>query len=167
MQDLEFSKMWVGSVIICDKPNFEVRSWSWEPSKLVLSISHHCLDFALKSPIIIVRNGLQLDNESRFSSRFDQNIWDLSCVWLGDLYRWIKLQILLAMLTSKLIHSFRFKIFNTFKRIVPLWKMHTPPLLQLEAWSAQYILYPCISKFGSLGQISEFKNVSYDNIHIF
>ena len=41
-QDHEFSKIGVGSVIICDKPNFEVRSWIWEPSKLVLSILHHC-----------------------------------------------------------------------------------------------------------------------------
>ena len=51
-----------GSVIICNKPNFEVRSWSWEPSELVLSISHHSLDLALKSPISIARNDLQLDN---------------------------------------------------------------------------------------------------------
>ena len=120
IQVLEFSKMCVGSVIICDKPNFEVRSWIWEPLKLVLSILHHCLDFALKSPIITVRNGLQLDNELRFSYSFDLNIWNLSCVWVGDLYRWIKQQILFAMLTSKLMHSFRFQIFNTLKGSVAL-----------------------------------------------
>ena len=76
IQDLDFFKMWVGSLIICDKPNFEARSWNSEPSELVLSISHHCLDFAWKSPIIIVRNGLPLHNESRFSSRSDLNIWN-------------------------------------------------------------------------------------------
>ena len=114
IQDLEFSKMCVGSVIICDEPNFEVRSWIWEPSKLLLSISH-CLDFALKLPIIIVRNRLQLDNESGFSSRFDLNIWNLSCVCVEDLYRWMKQQILGAILTSKLMHSFGFEIFSTIK----------------------------------------------------
>ena len=102
IEDLEFVKMWVGSVVICNK-----TSWSWESSKLVLSILHHYLGFALKMSIIIVRNGLQLDNCSRFSSRFDANIWYLPCVWLGDLYLWIKWQNLLAMLTSKLMHSFR------------------------------------------------------------
>ena len=53
IQDFEFTKMWVGSVNICNKPNFEVRNWSWEPSKLVLSILHHSLDFALKLPVIV------------------------------------------------------------------------------------------------------------------
>ena len=120
IQILEFFRMWVGSVIICDKANFEVTSWSWEPSKLALSISHHCLDFASKSQITIVRNGLQLDNESRLSSKFDLNIWNSSCVWLGDLYRRIKRQILLAMLTSKLMHSFRFEVFSTLKGSVVL-----------------------------------------------
>ena len=52
--------MWVGSVIIFDKPSFEVRSWSWDTSKLVLTIFHHCFDFALKLLIITVRNRLQL-----------------------------------------------------------------------------------------------------------
>ena len=119
-QDLEFSKLCVCSVIICDKPNFEVRSWIWEPSKLVLSILHQCLDFALKSPIIIVRSGLRLDNEWKFTSRFHLNIWNSSCVLVGDLYRWMKRKILLAILTSKLMHSFRFEIFSTLKRSVHL-----------------------------------------------
>ena len=102
IQDLEFSKMCVDSVIISDKPNFEVRSWIWDPSKLVLSILHYCLDTELKSPISIVRNGLHLDNESRFRSRFDLNISTSSFVWVRDLYRGIKQQILLAILTSRL-----------------------------------------------------------------
>ena len=113
IQSLEFSKFRVRSVIICYKPNFEVRSWIW---KLVISILHHCLDFALKSPIT-VRNGLHVDNESRFSSGFDLNIWNSPCVWLGELYRWIKRQTLLAMLTSKFVHSFRFEIFITLNGI--------------------------------------------------
>ena len=102
IQDLEFSKMCVDSVIISGKPMLEVRSWIWDPSKLVLSILHYCLDTELKSPISIVRNGLHLDNESRFRSRFDLNISTSSFVWVRDLYRGIKQQILLAILTSRL-----------------------------------------------------------------
>ena len=109
-------------MIICGKPNFEVRSW--EPSKLVISISQlfrFCIKIAnLKSPISIVGNLLQLDNELRFSSRFDVNIWNLSCVWLGDLYRWMKWQILLTILNLKLMYSFRFEIFTTNKGSVTL-----------------------------------------------
>ena len=85
IQDLALFRVWVGLVIVCDKPNFEIRSWSWEPSKLVLSISHHYFDFALKLPIITLRNELQLDSESRFSSWYDLKIWNSSCVWLKDL----------------------------------------------------------------------------------
>ena len=120
IQDLEFSKMCVDSVIICNEPNFEVRSSILEPSKLVLSIWHRCFNFALKLQIIIVRNGLQLDNKSRFSSRFDLNIWISSCVGVGVVYRFIKWQISPAMQASKLMHSFRFGIFSTYKGSVAL-----------------------------------------------
>ena len=99
---LEFYKMCVDSVIIWDKPNFEVRRWIWDPSKLVSSILHYCSDIALKSPIVIVSNGFQMDNESKFSSRFHLNIWTSSSIWVRDLYREIKQQIFLAMLTSRL-----------------------------------------------------------------
>ena len=43
---------------------------------------------------------------------------------------------------------------------VALQKIHTPPLLQLEGWSAQRILYSGISKLVSLDAVLEFKNVS-------
>ena len=36
------------------------------------------------SLIITVRNGLQLDNESRFGSKFGFIVWKLPFVWLGD-----------------------------------------------------------------------------------
>ena len=160
MQDLEFPKMWVGSVIICNKSNFEVRSWSWQPSKLILSILHHYLDFASKSPINIVKIGLHLDTESRFNSRFDLSIWSLSCVWLGNLCRWMKWQILLAMLTPKLIIHLDLKYLALFKEALLCRKcIHTPHLLQLEQRSARFILYPGIFKFGSLGVVSELKTI--------
>ena len=59
-------------------------------------------------------------------------IQSLTCVWLGDLYRRIKHQILLAILTSKLMHSFRFEIFNILKGSLALLKIQKAPLLQLE-----------------------------------
>ena len=43
------------------------------------------------------------------SSKLDVNIWNSSCVWLRDLHRWIKRQISLAMLTSKVMHHLGLK----------------------------------------------------------
>ena len=54
----------------------------------------------------------------------------------GDLYRRIKHQILLAILTSKLMHSFRFEICNILKGSLALLKIQKAPLLQLEGWLA-------------------------------
>ena len=74
MQDLELSSICVGSFIICESPNWEVRKSSSEPSKLVISLEHQSLDLALKSPIITVKNGLPHNNASKFNFRFDLNI---------------------------------------------------------------------------------------------
>ena len=38
--------------------------------------------------------------------------------------------------------------------------MSAHAILQLEGWSAWFMLYPGISKFGSLCSISEFNNAS-------
>ena len=62
-----------------------MRKANSEPSKLVISIEHQSLDLALKLPIIKVRNGLPHNNASKFNFRFDLNVWNSSCVWLGDL----------------------------------------------------------------------------------
>ena len=84
MQDLELRSICVGSFIICESPNWEVRKSSSEPSKLVMSIEHQSLDLALKSPIITVGNELPHNNVSKFNFRLDLNFWNSSCVWLGD-----------------------------------------------------------------------------------
>ena len=74
MQDLELSSTCVGSVIIYKSPNWDVRKSSCEPSNRVISVEHQSLDFALKSPIITVRNGLPHNNGSKFNIRFDLNV---------------------------------------------------------------------------------------------
>ena len=85
MQDLESSNICVGYFIICESPNWENRKSSFEPSKLAISIKHQSLDLTLKSPIITVRDGLPHNNASKLNFRFDLNVWNSSCVWLGDL----------------------------------------------------------------------------------
>ena len=56
MQDLELSSICVGSFIICESPNREVRKSSSEPSKLVISIEHQSLDLALKQMPVEITN---------------------------------------------------------------------------------------------------------------
>ena len=115
MQDLDLSTICVASFIICESPNWKVRKSSSELSKLVISMEHQSLDLALKSTIVTVRNGLLHNNVSRINFRFDLNVWNLSCFWLGDLKRWMKRQTLLPMLISKVIHSLRYEIFKTLR----------------------------------------------------
>ena len=102
IQDLELSSICVGSFIICESPNWVVRRFETSYFNL-----------ALKSPIMTVRNGLPHDNAPKFKFRFDLNTWNLSCVWLGDLSRWMKWQTLL-------IHSLRYETFDTLKGRVVL-----------------------------------------------
>ena len=54
------------------------------PSSDVMSSGHHDLDLALKSPIIIVKDGLRpLTKLSKFS-KFDKNSSNSTVDWLGD-----------------------------------------------------------------------------------
>ena len=52
------------------------------------------------------------------------------------------------------------------KRRVALRKIHAHILSQLEGWSAQNILQSGISKLGSLGAVSEFRNISKIQIRL-
>ena len=52
------------------------------------------------------------------------------------------------------------------KRRVALRKIHAHILSQLEGWSAQNILQSGISKLGSLGGVSEFRNISKIQIRL-
>ena len=73
MQDIEFPKIWVDSLITWDKGNRDARNSICEHSKLVVSFKYQLLDFALKLPTITVRKELLVDSASRFISRFDLN----------------------------------------------------------------------------------------------
>ena len=49
--------MWVSWFIICLRPYWEVRFAILEPSVVVLSILYHLLNFVLKSPSAVTKNG--------------------------------------------------------------------------------------------------------------
>ena len=65
--------MWVGSLIICCSPNWEVVVSISEPSKVVVSPVYQLLDVALKSPMVTIKKGL-LAETSRFSSKLLQEL---------------------------------------------------------------------------------------------
>ena len=62
-----------------------------EPSRLVVSPVHPLVDFALKSPMAIIKKELVAKTMSRVSSKLLENS---SSDWSGDLYKETKLQIL-------------------------------------------------------------------------
>ena len=84
MQDKEFGNRWVGSDISWCNPYIVVSESMSVPSGDVMSSGHHDLDLALKSPIIIVKDGLSpLTKLSKFS-KFDKNSSNSTVDWLGD-----------------------------------------------------------------------------------
>ena len=115
IQDDEVFDMWVGFLIICCKPNCAVTFSISFPSWLVLSWEYQFFDLAFKFPINTIRNGLFWHQVSKFNSKLSMNFPNSSLVWLGDLYKEIKLQILPPIFHSKLIHSWRYWIFGTRK----------------------------------------------------
>ena len=62
-----------------------------EPSRLVVSPVYQLLDFALKSPVAIIKKELVAKTASTVSSKLLENS---SSDWSGDLYKERKLQIL-------------------------------------------------------------------------
>ena len=83
----------------------EVRFAILEPSVIVLSFLYHWLNFALKSPSAITKNGFVSKILSRISSKLFVNVSNSSWDWLGDLYKDTILQNLLPIFNSKTIHS--------------------------------------------------------------
>ena len=88
--------MWVGSLIICFSPNWEVMASVLEPSKVVVSPVYQLLDFALKSPMATIKKGLVVITKV-FKIIFGSD-WFLS-----------------SNVISKVIHSLREWIFINFK----------------------------------------------------
>ena len=83
IHDDELGSKWVGSEISCCKPCIVVRDPICVPSSDVTSSGYHDLDLALKSPSIIVKEGLNCLIRFRSLLKLDKNsVLD----WLGDRY---------------------------------------------------------------------------------
>ena len=100
MQVEEFFVMWVGSLIVWFKPNWDVNNLSFEPSVVLLSLEYQLAHLALKSPIEIVKKGLEKDTVSRLGSKLSRNVLNSSWFWLGDLHSEINLKIFFAIENS-------------------------------------------------------------------
>ena len=83
----ELSKICVGSLITCCRPNCHVTFSIIFPSKLHLSFLYEFFDLALKSPVSTAKKGMFWTKLSKFNSSFSENFSNSSCDWLGDLYK--------------------------------------------------------------------------------
>ena len=86
IHDDELGNKWVGSEISHCKPCIVVRDSICVPSWDVTSSGHHDLDLALKSPSIIVKEGLNCLIWFRSLSKLDKNSSNSVIDWLGDRY---------------------------------------------------------------------------------
>ena len=77
-----------------------------------MSFGHQYLNLTLKSPIKIEKNVFPHIQVPKFHFKF---YLSSSCVWLGDLWRRMKIQTFLPILIPKVILSVRYEIFNTLK----------------------------------------------------
>ena len=64
--------MWVGSLIIWFKPNWDVNNLSFEPSVVLLSFEYQLAHLTLKSQIKIAKKGLTRDTVSMLDSRLSK-----------------------------------------------------------------------------------------------
>ena len=67
IQDTDFPWMWVGSLITCCSPNWQVTASVLERSKVVVSQVHKLLDFALKLSMATIK---------RFRNKKRINCWN-------------------------------------------------------------------------------------------
>ena len=81
-------------------------------SSVVLSFFHPKEDLALKFPRIIVKRELDDAVVFEMSSKFDKNSSNLAVSWLGDLYITPIYPLQFCIVTSQIVHSFRFVEFN-------------------------------------------------------
>ena len=105
IKDDEVIEMCVGALIICFKPNFVVTFLIAFPLWLDLSWRCEFFDFAFKSAVNTIKNWLFWHNHSKFNSRFSMNFSSSSWIWLGDLYKQTKSQILQPTYDLLLLHS--------------------------------------------------------------
>ena len=107
MQEEEFPRMWVGSLINCCRPNCEITASILEPSYVVLLCSYQVEDLALKSPRTTVKNGFWLLILSNASYKWSASSSKESDYWLGDRYKEMKLHDLPPIKISKIKYSCR------------------------------------------------------------
>ena len=95
-----------------------------ELSVVVWSFLYQRLNFALKSPSSITKNGFVSKILSRTSSKFFANVSNSSWNWLGDLYQDTISQNLLPSFNSKTIHSCKRK-YPVFLVVMNFYNRHT------------------------------------------
>ena len=91
IQEEEFPKMWVSSLINCCRPNCEVTASILGPSDVVLLCLYQFEDLLLKSPKTTIKNGFWLLILSDESCKLSANSSKESEDWPGDQYKEIKL----------------------------------------------------------------------------
>ena len=72
------SNKWVGSLINWYNSNWEVILSTVLPSKLVLSWLYQFLDFALKSSVVVIRNGFFCARMPKGISKLSEKVSNLS-----------------------------------------------------------------------------------------
>ena len=107
MQEEEFPKMWVGSLINCCRPNCEVTASILEPSYVVLSCLYQFEDLLSKSLRATVSNGFWLLILSNENCKLPANSSEESEDWLGDRYEEMKWHNFPLIEISKIKHSCR------------------------------------------------------------
>ena len=101
----ESVEVWVGSLINCCKPNWDVITSALGPSWAALSCLYQFDYLTIKSPRATIKYGLLLVILSKFSSQLLAKSSKVSGHWVGEQYSYIKLHILPPNNTSKFMHS--------------------------------------------------------------
>ena len=105
MQEEEFPNMWVGCLINCCRPNWEVTTSIFE--NFVSLCLYQFEDLVLKSSRTTVGNGFCLQILSNESCKLSANSSKKSEDWLVDRYKEMKLHDFPPIKISKIKHSCR------------------------------------------------------------
>ena len=105
IQDKVLLKICAGSLMTWRSPYCFVMLSTVSPSKEDFSRQHQLFDLTLKSRITTAKKGLFWTRSSQFLSKFSKKFSNSSWVWIGNLYKEIKLKSLSPFLNSKLMRS--------------------------------------------------------------
>ena len=87
IQDADLPWMWVGSLIICCYPNWELITSILESSKVVVSLVCQILDFALKPLMVTSKTGMVDEKASKVSPKLYQQPSKSSLDWFEELHK--------------------------------------------------------------------------------